>query len=135
MAAPAHQLDGTATLSKAGVLGKRQAAGGSVSERFGEWFLRENAHDSNLLGDVSVVDFCGEAAKDPQKRGKELVELTPPFCDNVMLWGLVPEMWCEKKRSGLRPAVALSTRSRLTRACAARFVASSFTRREARASR
>jgi hypothetical protein len=73
-----------------------------VARRAGAWFLLENAHNGNLLGDVAGVDYCAEAAHDAARCGKELIELTPVFCDNIMLFSLVPETQCEDTGSGWR---------------------------------
>jgi hypothetical protein len=91
----------TGSIATEDMLGKRQATSNDVASHVGEWFLRDNAHDGNLLGDVARVDYCGEAAGDPEKRGRELRDISLPFSDNIMAWALVPETWCEKKRSGL----------------------------------
>jgi hypothetical protein len=69
-------------------------------EAIGSWLLLENAHNSNLLGDVAGVDNCEEAAKDPSRCGKELFAVSELFCDNIMLFALVPDNRCWEQRKG-----------------------------------
>ena len=57
----------------------------------------ENLHDSNLLTDISNVNYNKYSTLDKQK----LKDLTPKFCDNIMLFTIVPQDYTELKNGSI----------------------------------
>ena len=57
-----------------------------------EWFIKENTYSNHLLPDIRYVNF------NKYNEGGEmrLLPLTPAFCDNIMLFTIVPAEQIEK---------------------------------------
>ncbi|KAL3870162.1 hypothetical protein ACJMK2_038244, partial [Sinanodonta woodiana] len=80
----------TARATKKSTIGCRTSAD-KIAEKIGEWFLNSNAYKNNMLCDISLVDYTVGAT--PKQ---ELIPISEPFCDNCMLFALVPEMEATK---------------------------------------
>ncbi len=58
-----------------------------------EWFILENLYNSNLLTDIKNINYNKYFTLDKQ----QLKNLTPKFCDNIMLFTIVPQEYTELK--------------------------------------
>jgi hypothetical protein len=70
------------------IIGKNN--GVDIPEKIGEWVLFENSINDNLITDISDVSFTNSYTKSKV----ELEQITPIFCDNLMLFSLYPESLC-----------------------------------------
>ena len=66
-----------------------------TNAKLSDWFLLENSYESNLITDIKDVEYTTYKTAE----NKNLVPITPLFCDNVTLFNLVPLEHIEKKNS------------------------------------
>ena len=58
-----------------------------TDHKVAEWFIKEQTYDNHMLTDIKDVNYNKYATQTSLK----LKPLTEPFCDNIMLFTIVPE--------------------------------------------